>query len=873
MVGIVGVIAACGTVIKPPDPDRRLDVRTSGTVFDSDRGYRFVVLPEPSSSLMRLDVRYPVGSVDDPAGKEGLAHLVEHLLTEVEITRDGTKVSIDGETGRLALSSNAFTGKDNTTYVALASPNVLDEMMALEADRLSIGCAGISRELFARERDVVLNELRERQGASGGELARQIYEALYPKGHAYRAVATTETVAKLTYEDVCGFVVGPYRRGIATVVVSGAVDAPAVQRAVGHHFARVPKRTPVTQVAPPVVAPDPGTVRIRGDVDQPTLLVTWPLPPMASREYRLLELAWPHIAGRLEQFAFTFHWGHSAQTSVLGGAFAPVLAISITLDAASKLDDAKSFAGKSADWARTMVSRPGDDRETANWVRHWESSVEDLLSTWESLSGRNQLYADFMQFEPTGSIAGRIKELHDATPTETRALVAEWLAPARMRFLLIEPSGTSRVGAAGSYQGGAEHHGARVDPTLADRPLPLPARTPPLVVERYTQGNGLSVVLWSAGTTPLVHARLVVASGTAHDPVGKEGASSTVGATYVFPDALVFNNRNLAIRIDEMIRSIASELRVPGYDLSDEDKQYLQARLKDPRAKERSDYEHELLVALYGAQHPYARPGMTPSSVSQLSQDVVMHWARTQIVPKNATLVIAGRFDPKLIKRHIAYNTDHIAGGSHAKPPGATPITKRSWIVGTTAKPSPSLEIDLHFVSQAGMDRSHAYRLVLEAVLDSKLTDLRQRGITYGFSAGYASRSAGGLWTISGEVDATKAAEAATTIESILADMRRDPESYRSAFVLARNKVLESLLVNSNNSAAITERLVTLARFGLRDDFFDELARTVAQMTLKDFHPFVGRELAINQEVFGAFGNSDATSAAVSASKAVTESR
>ena len=52
------LVAACGTVLHPPDPDRRLNVQTAGTMFDADRGYRFIVLPDPTSNVVRLDVRY-----------------------------------------------------------------------------------------------------------------------------------------------------------------------------------------------------------------------------------------------------------------------------------------------------------------------------------------------------------------------------------------------------------------------------------------------------------------------------------------------------------------------------------------------------------------------------------------------------------------------------------------------------------------------------------------------------------------------------------------------------------------------------------------------------------------------------------------------
>src|SRR6476661_1118746 len=112
----LAVVTACGSAMRPPDPDRHLDIRTSGSLFASDRGYKFAVLPEPGAGVVRLSVRYPVGSADDPPGKEGLAHLVEHLLFDVEYTRGADKTSISAELGRSAIAWNAETHEDYTTY-------------------------------------------------------------------------------------------------------------------------------------------------------------------------------------------------------------------------------------------------------------------------------------------------------------------------------------------------------------------------------------------------------------------------------------------------------------------------------------------------------------------------------------------------------------------------------------------------------------------------------------------------------------------------------------------------------------------------------------------------------------------------------------
>jgi zinc protease len=37
-------------------------------------------MPDTTTQMVEVDVRYDVGSREDPPGKAGLAHLVEHLM-------------------------------------------------------------------------------------------------------------------------------------------------------------------------------------------------------------------------------------------------------------------------------------------------------------------------------------------------------------------------------------------------------------------------------------------------------------------------------------------------------------------------------------------------------------------------------------------------------------------------------------------------------------------------------------------------------------------------------------------------------------------------------------------------------------------------
>ncbi len=868
-VGLV-VVAACGAVLKPPEPDRRLNVQVTGTMFESDRGYRFAVLPDDAANVVRVDVRYPVGSIDDPPGKEGLAHLVEHLLFEIEIERDGKPTSIDAELGKIALAWNAETHTDYTVYEVLAAPDALDAIIQLETERLAVGCKGITPEIFAREREVVRNELRERQGTRGAALSRALLDQVYPANHPYRRVDSIDSVAKLELDDACKFLAGPYMRGKATIAVSGAVDGPTLQAAAANHMGTLRKRMLVARPVPPVATPQPGTVRIKADVDEPLLIATWPLPPHGTRDARMLDLISSRIALRLEDFAFTFKWGRSAFTTVLGGPQAPVLAVGIELDSTGKLDEAIGFMEKATKYPASSI---GVDKDGPRWLDTWQTRAEQLLARWESLSGRAAMFEDFLDSDHNREyLVGRIAELTEASPDNVRDLADHWLSPSRARYILLEPSGAPTARAGGGYrENGAEEHATAVDGALADKPMRTIPRIKRLATIRYTLPNGLSVILWPNGTAPLVHGRLVIDAGSAHEPAGKAGLSLLVGASEVHPDSMVFGGRYLSTRVDELVGDLALELRVPGSELTDEAKDYEKALLRKKRVTEAEGYRRAVANALYGAGHPYTQGQITADTIGKMHRDLVTDWARGHVVPNNATLVIAGHFDPDLVKRHIAYNADQVAAGRASAPvPSKLNTRGRDYVRGIATRPSATVELDVGFVAGWGLDESYAKRLVLERILDAKLMRLRsQNAVTYGFSASYEPRRAGGMWQIGGDADANRAAGAAKTLLAVLDEIRKDAESYRTEFVFARQKVVEELVVTASDSSAIANRLELLARFHLPDDFFDDLVGEVARLTLADMAAFVRGELDADAQVFGAFGNADAVDAALAAAKSL----
>lgn len=862
---LVGVIG-CGAVLKPPEPNRRLELHTGGSEFESNAGYRFASVPEKDADIVRLDVRYPVGSVDDPPGKEGLAHLVEHLLFDVEITRRDDKTSINAELGRLALTWNAVTTADYTDYQVIALPESLDALLQLETDRLAKGCGGISPAIFTREREVVLNELRERQGANGADVRRTVFEAIYPEGHPYRRVDSLESVSKLDFKDVCDFLAGPYRRGEVVVVASGDVDDQVFRQDVERDFAHVAKRNLAVKAPPPQVAVDHRALHVKADVEQPFIVVTWPLPPAHTLEARQLELVYEMLDSVLDADGMIWGWGRGADVTTLGGPSAQVLALTMTVTDGSHLTDLKRSLEASLAFSLRML---GEDSDSVLWRERWQAHAERYLARWENLGSRNDLVASQLAYGSADFLIGRIKELATTNPDTVRALGKKWLDLDRAKYIVVEPSGK----AAGTKQltantSGEAAHLTAVDPSIADRPLiaPMPSDIKTI---RYQLPNGLKIILWPHGHSSLVYSRLVVDAGKANDPPNAEGTAALMRPSSLYDDQIVYGDREISTRVDDAVRSVAMELRSPGYGLSDEAKKMLKAELRVERYDARRTYEQSLLAAVYGPHHPYARPEMSEQSVDHIHTDLITGWGRDHVVGSNTTLILTGEFDPELVKKHIAYNLDQVGAGKPT-PELNAPLEPSGVqrVFGVTSQLGGSIELDVMFPGGRGIDDDHAARLVLAKVIENRLERLRgEKAVTYGFSADFEPRKLGGLWRISGKADAARAGEATTALLQILDEMRRDPESYRADFVLARQTVLESVLVNSHDSAAIAERLTLLARFGLPDGFYDRIAGGVADLRLSQLHAFLLRELPAQHQVFGAFGAREAVEAARAAAK------
>ncbi len=876
---ILCLALSCGAR-RPNAPSRKLQIDTTTTIATTATGYLIAVIEDQSSRLARVDVRYPAGSADDPLGKEGLAHLVEHLLFEFDVPRlegEGT-TSLFAEFGRAATYFNALTEDDYMHFEAQALPSALPELLRLEAMRASMTCKNIRPDVFEREKEVVLNELRERLGAGGGDLRADIHSALYPISHPYHAVDSVKSVSGLTLNDVCWFMAERFRNGRATIVVSGNVKTTEVRAAIGKAFAQVPPRFAAENRATPAVISKASKTKLTADVAEGTFMMAWPLPAEGTRTYRLLQLARSSMESELSILAYTYGWGHSADTWIVGGGDAPHLILQVKLRSMKHVSDAAEAAGISMRKTFRDLKRGGETRESRQWQRRMIRREAMLLAEYELPSSRAHMYSGYLLYEDELSLlVEKLKELESSSPSEVRALAERWLSPDKAKVIIVAPQkiGSSRGSVQSAFAGGhTKVRGIAVDPSDADRPIELPADGSGLMIKttRYRMKNGLQVVLWGDGEMPILHGRLVTNSGAAMDPTNKEGTAMVSGFDDVYEDSMVYWQFNLAMMIDELLSDVLYELRSPGRSVSSKMRSHLKSRLALRGSAPQRDFQQRMRVAIYGQAHPYARPAMTAQSIESMTRDRVLGWARKHIVPKNSTLILAGKFSQKEAKAWIDYLVDHVSGGSHSNPIVAVPQSQAPiWIGGQGKDNSPTVDIDLRFAGIPGVDESQAARTVITSILNSKFADMRQgHAISYGMSARYVNQVAGGYWQITGSVDASRAAQAGHLIRATLDDIRSGTSAYKTAFVLARRKRVDALLASALNSQLVASRLEFIARFDLPESFYDTLLRKIAALTPEAVEEILAVELQFRNQVTGAFGPKAAVEKFLDATKEST---
>jgi len=204
-----------------------------------DNGLQVVVVPDHRAPLITQAVYYKAGAADEPAGKGGLAHFLEHMMFQGTTTTPGEDYR--NTIARYGGEENAFTAQDMTGYWQTVAVEAMEIVMELESDRMAN--LRILPEDFESEREVLKEERRSRyESDPGGPFSEAMSAALY-LAHPYRlpVIGWMHDIESNTLQDAVDFYKKWYVPNNAILVIAGDTTLAEVLPLAEKYYGVIPR--------------------------------------------------------------------------------------------------------------------------------------------------------------------------------------------------------------------------------------------------------------------------------------------------------------------------------------------------------------------------------------------------------------------------------------------------------------------------------------------------------------------------------------------------------------------------------------------------------------------------------------------------------
>lgn len=252
------------------------------TQFVLPNGLNVILHEDHSTPTISVNIWYHVGSGSEKPGRNGFAHLFEHIMFEGSANVPEGK--FDEWLEAAGGNNNGSTNNDRTNYYESIPGNALDLALFLESDRMGYLLGAMSPAKVDGQRDVVKNERRQRiENQPYGRAFIELDKQLHPENHPYSwpTIGYMDDLTAASYEDVVEFFNNYYSPNNASLVIAGAFDAAAARAAVEKWFGEIPRGPQMSPVeASPAYLSKEKRVEMEDKVQLPRLYMAWLSAPI-----------------------------------------------------------------------------------------------------------------------------------------------------------------------------------------------------------------------------------------------------------------------------------------------------------------------------------------------------------------------------------------------------------------------------------------------------------------------------------------------------------------------------------------------------------------------------------------------------------------
>ena len=205
-----------------------------------DNGLTVILKEVHSAPVISWWLAYRVGSRNEPTGKTGISHWVEHMMFKG--TAQFPAGMLDREIDRAGGQWNAFTSMDYTMYFETLPADKIDIAMQAEADRMTK--ALFDPDETESERTVIISE---RQGAENQPtfwLQEELRAAAFRvHGYHHEIIGDEADLRTMTRDDLYEHYRQHYTPSNAVAVAVGAFDTEAMMAKIEAGYGAIPAGT------------------------------------------------------------------------------------------------------------------------------------------------------------------------------------------------------------------------------------------------------------------------------------------------------------------------------------------------------------------------------------------------------------------------------------------------------------------------------------------------------------------------------------------------------------------------------------------------------------------------------------------------------
>lgn len=622
-----------------------------------DNGLTLHIAPGHPAPVVAVQAWVGVGSADEQAHEVGIAHAVEHMLFKGSSRYGLGELARTIEAGGGEI--NAFTAFDHTVYHAVLGSDHADAAIDALGDTLL--SPRVDREELARERRVILEEIRQGSDDPARTVAQGVFATAFAQ-HPYRrpVIGTADSVQELSDRQLVEFFRTHYVGDNLTLVVAGDVDPARVIRSVERRFRAMPAGTrPPTRVRESDQTAPRASAQYR-DVAEAYLAVGFHVP--AARH--------PDIAS-LDVAAILLGQSESARLpkllrdrdGVVTSAYANVHALRdpglLVLSATTKPARANTAVGKLVDHTLSLIDELSSDELDKARIAA-ESSFVRQLETAQGRARSLGWHATIAGDPQFGHVY--LDRIRSVRRGDVAKVMQRYLQPHNASVAAVLP----KRGARRAFAREAEN---RVRRSLTTKRVPAPPAE-----RRVVLGNGTVLLVRRDPSVPVVAMRAVWRGGQRVEDAKTAGASTLLARTITRGcgklDAAQTSDRidrlgggmsavagrnSFGISAEWLARSwkpglelLADCILAPSL-VSTELEAQRRLLLDDQVAQAAEPAQlvfRTFSEALYGSAHPYARDVLgTPRSIESFERATLLAFYRERYPSSALTLSIVGDVD------------------------------------------------------------------------------------------------------------------------------------------------------------------------------------------------------------------------------------